>query len=221
MNKETIKKIQENADKITRCSEIMQDIVKKMMEMDKQKKPEDENPIMEALRQFYDEHQDEVTTVGEEVEKATKSKVPEPGDHLDAIDPSQLITQSRPHYDVALTNATGYLDGDTIYLALRYRVSTDVGDVDLLFPKVHLPITTYELPEVFINEHDQFKIRMHDQEFYLCDAPHPDYAGMAYAAVFEVMKDVPTREMTVSEIEEELGYKIKVIGGGCCGRCEE
>lgn len=200
MNNNRIEKLQELANEATKISKMMQDIVKKNME-------EVSEPVEEKKLTL--------TELDDIIDKVVK------GEHRDALDPSELISQSRPHYDVELTNATGYLDEDTLYLALRYRVATDVGDVDLLFPKVHLPITTYELPEVFIDERNQFKIRIHDQEFFLCDAPHPDYADMEPSSVFEVMKEPPIREMTVSEIEAELGYKVKVIGGDCCGGCEK
>ncbi len=221
MNKETIKKIQENADKVTQCSKLLQDIVQKMAKMNEEEPADPQKSIMDKLHMFYDDHREEIEKVADEyVELDHEYRVPIEGGHYDAVDPSQLITQSRPHYDVELTNATGYLDGDTIYLALRYRVATDVGDVDLLFPKIRLPFSTYELPTIEKLE-DTFILNTGENKFWLDDAPHPDYAGMKPASIFEVMKEPPTREMTISEVEEELGYKVKIIGGGCCGGCEE
>lgn len=162
--------------------------------------------------EFYNEHKDEINAIGKEVEKLERD-----GDtghiHTKACGPEELITQSRTIYDSELVDYTLWRDGDTLYMSLRYKVATDVGDVDLLYPKVVLLTGTDELPEVLVDQNRNFKIRTRNHDFWLCDAKHPNYPNLDTASIFEHMEKPPEREMTVAEIEKELGYKVKVVGG--------
>lgn len=133
--------------------------------------------------------------------------------HTKAMKPDELITQSRTVYDSELVDYNLWRDGDTLYMSLRYKVATDVGDVDLLYPKVVLLTGIDELPEVLVDQGQNFKIRTRYRVFSLCDAKHPNYPNLDEASIFEYMKEPPEREMTVAEIEKELGYKVKVVGG--------
>lgn len=162
--------------------------------------------------EFYNEHKAEIDAIGKEVEKLEKD-----GDtdriHTRAKSPDELITQSRTIYDVKLVDYNLWRDDDTLYLTLRYKVATDVGEVDLLYPKIMLPFTTYDMPAVEALEGRQFLLSTGDCKFWLCDASHPNYPSLGKASIFEYMEKPPEREMTVAEIEKELGYKVKVVGG--------
>lgn len=162
--------------------------------------------------EFYNEHKDEIDAVGKEVEKLEKDGTTD-RIHTKAMRPEELITQSRTIYDVELVDYNIWREGVTLYMSLRYKVATDVGDVDLLYPKVVLLTRIDELPEVLVDQNQNFKIRTRNHDFLLCDAKHPNYPSLDEAAIFEYMKEPPEREMTVAEIEKELGYKVKVIGG--------
>ena len=143
--------------------------------------------------EFYNKHKEEIDAIGKEVD--------------------ELITQTRTIYDSELVDYNIWREGVTLYMSLRYKVATDVGDVDLLYPKVILLTDIDELPEVFVDQDQNFKIRTRYRVFSLCDAKHPDYPSLDEACVFEHMEEPPQREMTVAEIEKELGYKVKVVGG--------
>ena len=162
--------------------------------------------------EFYNEHKEEIDAVGKEVEKLEKDGVTD-HIHTKAVNPNELITQTRPIYDVQLVDYNLWRDGDTLYLTLRYKVATDVGEVDLLYPKIRLPFTMDEMPAVEILDDRQFLLSTGDCKFWLCDAGHPNYPDLGKASIFEHMEKPPQREMTVDEIEKELGYKVKVIGG--------
>ena len=173
--------------------------------------------------EFYNEHKEEIDAIGKEVEKLEKEEATS-HIHTKAMSPDELITQTRTIYDSELVDYNIWREGVTLYISLRYKVATDVGDVDLLYPKVvlerlldafHLVSLTGidELPEVFVDQDQNFKIRTRYRVFSLCDAKHPDYPLLDEAAIFEHMEKAPEREMTVAEIEKELGYKVKVVGG--------
>ena len=162
--------------------------------------------------EFYNEHKAEIDAIGKEVEKLEKD-----GDtdriHTRANGPEELITQSRTIYDVKLVDYNLWRDGDILCLTLRYKVATDVGEVDLLYPKIMLPFVNDTLPVVKMIGKRQFLLFAGDGSFYLCDAEHPNYPSLGKASIFEYMEKPPEREMTVAEIEKELGYKVKVVGG--------
>lgn len=162
--------------------------------------------------EFYNEHKEEIDAIGKEVEKLEKEEATS-HIHTKAMSPDELITQTRTIYDSELVDYNIWHEGVTLYMSLRYKVSTDVGDVDLLYPKVVLLTGIDELPKVVVDQDQNFKIRTRYRVFSLCDAKHPDYPSLDEAAIFEYMEEPPQREMTVAEIEKELGYKVKVVGG--------
>ena len=162
--------------------------------------------------EFYNEHKDEIDAIGKEVEKLEKDGTTN-RIHTKAMKPNELITQSRTVYDSELVDYNIWHEGVTLYMSLRYKVATDVGDVDLLYPKVVLLTGIDELPEVLVDQDQNFKIRTRYRVFSLCDAKHPNYPSLDEASIFEYMGKPPEREMTVAEIEKELGYKVKVVGG--------
>ena len=162
--------------------------------------------------EFYNEHKEEIDAIGKEVEKLEKDGTTD-RIHTRAMSPDELITQSRPIYDVQLVDYNLWRDGDTLYLTLRYKVATDVGEVDLLYPKIRLPFSMDEMPAVEMLDDRQFLLSTGDCKFWLCDAGHPNYPDLGKASIFEHMEKPPQREMTVAEIEKELGYKVKVVGG--------
>lgn len=133
--------------------------------------------------------------------------------HTKAMSPDEVIAQSRMIYDSELVDYNIWREGVTLYMSLRYKVATDVGDVDLLYPKVVLLTGIDELPELLVDQDQNLKIRTRYNVFSLCDAKHPDYPSLDKAAIFEHMEKAPEREITVAEIEKELGYKVKVVGG--------
>ena len=162
--------------------------------------------------EFYNEHKEEIDAVVKEVEKLEKEEATS-HIHTKAMSPDELVTQTRTIYDSELVDYNIWREGVTLYMSLRYKFATDVGEVDLLYPKVVLLTDIDELPEVFVDQDQNFKIRTRYRVFSLCDAKQPNYPSLDEAAIFEHMEKAPEREMTVAEIEKELGYKVKVVGG--------
>lgn len=162
--------------------------------------------------EFYNEHKEEIDAIGKEVEKLEKE---EATSHIrtKAMSPDELITQTRTIYDVELVDYNLWRDDDILCMSLRYKVATDVGEVDLLYPKIMMPFVIDTLPVLKMIGKGLPVLFAGDGSFYLCDAKHPNYPSLDEAAIFEHMEKAPEREMTVAEIEKELGYKVKVVGG--------
>nr|DAU40102.1 MAG TPA: hypothetical protein [Caudoviricetes sp.] len=162
--------------------------------------------------EFYNEHKDEIDAVGKEVEKLEKDEAAK-HIHTKAMNPNELITQTRVIYDVKLVDHKHWIEHGRLYMSLRYKVATDVGDVDLLYSKIRMPFIVDHLPNLEIDTSGRLMLCVGDCTFWLCEAEHPDYPSLDKAYVFEHMEKPPEREMTVAEIEKELGYKVKVVGG--------
>lgn len=162
--------------------------------------------------EFYNEHKDEIDAVGKEVEKLEKDGTTD-HIHTKAMNPNELITQTRVIYDVELVDHKHWIEDGRLYMSLRYKVATDVGDVDLLYSKIRMPFVVDRLPNLEIDTSGRLLLSSGGCTFWLCDAEHPDYPSLDKAYVFEHMEKPPEREMTVAEIEKELGYKVKVVGG--------
>ena len=168
--------------------------------------------MLKKIAKAIEEAEDFDNAMEETKEEVKKSETTD-RIHTRAMSPDELITQSRTVYDSELVDYNIWREGVTLYMSLRYKVATDVGDVDLLYPKMVLLTRIDELPEVLVDQSQNFKIRTRNHDFLLCDAKHPNYPSLDEAAIFEYMKEPPEREMTVAEIEKELGYKVKVVGG--------
>lgn len=133
--------------------------------------------------------------------------------HTKAMSPEELITQTRTIYDVELVDYNLWCDDGVLCMSLRYKVATDVGEVDLLYPKIRMPFIVDHLSKLEMTDDGRLWLDADDCKFWLCDAKHPNYPSLDEACVFEHMEKAPEREMTVAEIEKELGYKVKVVGG--------
>lgn len=159
--------------------------------------------------EFYNEHKEEIDAIGKEVEKEEATS----HIHIKAMTPDEFITQTRTIYNSELVDYNIWHEGVTLYMSLRYKVATDVGDVDLLYSKIRMPFIADHLPKLKMTDDGRLWLDADDCKFSLCDAKHPDYPSLDEACVFEHMEKPPQREMTVAEIEKELGYKVKVVGG--------
>lgn len=151
----------------------------------------------------------------DDVAKEEKMKANE-HTHVKAKSPEDLITQTRTIYDVEMVDHKLWCEDGLLYMSLRYKVATDVGDVDLLYPKISMPFAVDDLPvlKMFDDRHGhQVVLHAGIGIFNLYDTEHPDYPSLGKAYVFEHMDEPPEREMTIAEIEKELGYKVKVVGG--------
>lgn len=171
--------------------------------------------LLKKIGKFIEEAEKLDAAMEETKEEVKKPENEETTDHMHtkAVSPDDLITQTRTIYDVQLVDHKCWIEHGRLYMSLRYKVATDVGDVDLLYSKIHMPFIADHLPKLKMTDDGQLWLDADDCKFWLCETKHPDYPSLDEAAIFEHMKEPPQREMTVAEIEKELGYKVKVVGG--------
>lgn len=108
---------------------------------------------------------------------------------------------------IDLTDLTLNEDIIGYYLSAKYRVEDANSIRELDFPKIRLPINRNEVT-VRTNIHGWPSPEV-DIGFGFRDLYRPNSCADAYFT--ETVVNEKTREMTIAEIEERLGYKIKIV----------
>lgn len=113
------------------------------------------------------------------------------------------------YYNVKLKKLDVHEDKDNeLYLSLIYKAENDLGVFEITIPKILLKIKTNFLPELkttLFNTHlDNVAVVSSNMEYLL----GKDKDDSIY--IVKKVKD-KIHEMTISEIENKLGYKIKIV----------
>lgn len=113
-----------------------------------------------------------------------------------------------------LTKAEMYKDNDGYYLRLEYEMENDSVFKKIVVPKARLYISDrFEIlneNKYLINKY----VKINNDTKLLLDKGYFDLEMnkiMVKDYYFEEVH-MKTREMTIDEIEEALGYKIKIVG---------
>lgn len=123
-----------------------------------------------------------------------------------------MLNKIKENAEVKMTKAevVGFGD-DRVFIHLQYTVKDDWGRKIVDFPKVGLPICTCRIcleepPSPFTFEKPTYSaIKMYSDEAML----FPD--DMWTKLWGETILETYEKEMTLEEIEMELGYPIKII----------
>ena len=123
--------------------------------------------------------------------------------------------------NVKLVDATAYQDENgTWYMGLRYRYEDESGIHERYYPKVEFPFFCGKLPpEEFSSDRfgrDELTISLFTNEVavFRGNFLNPVTGRMMHdvCIIDNLVKPAaPAHEMTIEEIEKELGYKIKII----------
>lgn len=113
------------------------------------------------------------------------------------------------YYNVKLKKLDVHEDKDNeLYLSLIYKAENDLGVFEITIPKILLKIKTNFLPELksvlFNTNLDNIAVVSSNMEYLL----GKDKDDSIYTV--KKVKD-KIHEMTISEIENKLGYKIKIV----------
>ena len=120
-----------------------------------------------------------------------------------------------------LYNISPFKEGESWYLELVYKYEDKKGKHMIIIPKASIPFVQGCVPYInsqipfsnspFIFEHPY--IRCNDSM-----ALYESVCGLARergitepACYFDIITEYTSREMTLDEIEKELGYKVKII----------
>ena len=122
--------------------------------------------------------------------------------------------------NVELYSITPFKENECWYLKLIYKYEDEDGNKHtVVIPKVLIPFSQQDLPVI--------KSSASCNEYFL-ELPHIDcsYSMMLYESTceiasergvkepdyyFNIITEYATKEMTLDEIEKELGYKVKII----------
>ena len=118
-----------------------------------------------------------------------------------------------------LTNIELFEENGQYYLKLKYILEDDFKKEEVEIPKARLPFNKNIFPELTINtgrggpfDPDYTEALVHTgygNSIKLQRGEIPDTPGEVFYVVRTIEKK--HKEMTVAEIEKELGYKIKII----------
>lgn len=117
-----------------------------------------------------------------------------------------------------------YIDENRLFLALTYMCEyPHSGVYELNIPKIDLGILCNQQPDITEFDYDPYDryytknverfLHAHNgNQYRICDVSHNENEKLKHPAsmFFRVIEEKP-REMTLSEIEEKLGFKIKIV----------
>lgn len=120
-----------------------------------------------------------------------------------------------------LTNIVPFKEKDRWYLTLIYEYEDKIGKHTVVIPKAEIPFVQTCVP--YLNSQIPFSRSQcaFEHPYIRCNDSMPLYeaaCGLANergvktpACYFDIITEYTSREMTLDEIEKELGYKVKII----------
>ena len=121
-----------------------------------------------------------------------------------------------------LYSITPFKENGHWYLRLIYKYENKQGKHTVVIPKAAVPFAQECVP--YVNSqtpyfpNSQFAL---DRPYIHCDNSMPLYEGTCAlasergaeepACYFDIITEYTSREMTLDEIEKELGYKVKIV----------
>ena len=121
--------------------------------------------------------------------------------------------------NVELYSITPFKENECWYLKLIYKYEDEDGKHTVVIPKVLIPFSQQDLPVIRSSP---------SYNEYLLERPYIDCRNsmMLYKSIcdlasergvkepayyFNIITEYATKEMTLDEIEKELGYKVKIV----------
>ena len=123
-------------------------------------------------------------------------------------------------YNTELSNIIPFTEDGDWYLKLIYKYEDKKGKHTVVIPKAAIPFVQGRLPHVNMQTYCN-SLYMPDYPYIECDDRmilHESVNSLASdrgvkepAYYFDIITEYATREMTLDDIEKELGYKVKII----------
>ena len=121
-----------------------------------------------------------------------------------------------------LTSITPFKEDDRWYLKLVYKYEDKRGKHTVVIPKAAIPFVQTRVPypnsQIPYFPNSQFAL---EHPYIDCQDSMPLYEATCDLAIergaeepacyFDIITEYASREMTLDEIEKELGYKVKII----------
>lgn len=111
--------------------------------------------------------------------------------------------------NVRLVSLEMYQEDEEYFLKAIYRFEDESGVWEETYPKIHLPIVTYRRPLITC-EFSTTLVNYAYVNLGFGDLPLKEDHNGVYGERKLVKEKV--HDMTISEIEKKLGYRIKIVG---------
>lgn len=118
-----------------------------------------------------------------------------------------------------LTSITPFKEDDRWYLKLIYKYENENGKHTVVIPKASIPFSQQCLP--IIRSSPSYNEYLEECPYIECRDSmmlHKSTCDLASergvkepAYYFNIITEYATKEMTLDEIEKELGYKVKIV----------
>ena len=131
------------------------------------------------------------------------------------IDDLRKKIKSGGERNIELDSITPFKENERWYLQLVYKYENNMGKHTVVIPKASLPFAQWTLPNIdgrgpYYTNHYMIcsdTITLHSST---CDLAI-ERGVTDQSCYFDIITKYNTREMTLDEIEKELGYKVKII----------
>lgn len=131
------------------------------------------------------------------------------------IDELRKKINSGNERNVELASIIPFKEDSLWYLKLVYKYENKMGEHTVVIPKVSMPFPQYTLPNI------DGRGPYYSNHYMVCSDMVTLYSSTCDIAIergvtekscyFDIITEYSTREMTLDEIEKELGYKVKII----------
>ena len=121
--------------------------------------------------------------------------------------------------DAELSDIVPFKEDGLWYFKLIYKYEDKKGKHTVVIPKAAIPFDQGSLPS--INRLDSYYRFLSERPYISCNNSIPLYKSVCDLAIaqgakepdyyFDIITEYASREMTLDEIEKELGYKVKII----------
>lgn len=131
------------------------------------------------------------------------------------IDELRKKMHSGEERNVELDSITPFKEDGIWYLKLVYKYENNMGKHAVVIPKASLPFPQLTLPNIdgrgpYNANHYMICSDMITLHSSSCDLAI-ERGVTDQSCYFDIITKYNTREMTLDEIEKELGYKVKII----------
>lgn len=123
-------------------------------------------------------------------------------------------------HNTELSNIIPFTEDGDWYLKLIYKYEDKKGKHTVIIPKAAIPFVQGRLPHVNMQTYCN-SLSMPNRPYIECDDRmilHESVNSLASdrgvktpAYYFDIITEYAAREMTLGEIEKELGYKVKIV----------
>ena len=123
--------------------------------------------------------------------------------------------------NVQLVGVTAYTDEyEDWFLKLVYTYDDDKGKHELIYPKVELPFGMCRIPYIVNNSDGDFICMLNSHTFgydaycHIREGAIKDPRTgeeLPKCTVADILVEPKVHEMTLEEVEEKLGYKVKIV----------